>query len=189
MALLNKEFFKSFESLSLYPDKSEEGIADELNTTPPGGSNEGDASSDDGTIPSEDTSGMGEMPDSNEQNNEFNASDMNSDTSGGMDGSDSGNTEMTLEPNENPFKVQNGKQLLDSMLEKLQSAVKDTISKIHASSAAGTVVISQFDALVENIDHVRETVFVLPKETSMVKYRMCVKLYNRLCETLCENIK
>ena len=198
--MISVDTLKSLESLSLYPEKSSEAISDQMDTTVPGGE-----------LASDSTTGEENNNETNEQYNEFTqetdsnapqsdfgsgSSDFgggdsfgddssNSDSSFGGDGDtfDSGEDKgMTLEPNENPFKVQNGKNILDEMFKKLQKSVKDTINDIHASGKVNPVVISQFDQLMDNIEKSRETIYILPKESTMVKYRSCVKIYTSLCD-------
>lgn len=198
--MISVDTLKSIESLSLYPEKSSEAISDQMDTTVPGGE-----------LASDSTTGEENNNETNEQYNEFtqetdsNASQSdfgsgssdfgsgdsfgddssNSDSSfgGGGDTFDSGEDKgMTLEPNENPFKVQNGKNILDEMFKKLQKSVTDTINDIHASGKVNPVVISQFDQLMDNIEKSRETIYILPKESTMVKYRSCVKIYTSLCD-------
>ena len=198
--MISVDTLKSLESLSLYPEKSSEAISDQMDTTVPGGE-----------LASDSTTGEENNNETNEQYNEFtqetdsNApqSDFGSDSgefgSGDSFGGDSSNSDssfggggdtfdsgedkgMTLEPNENPFKVQNGKNILDEMFKKLQKSVTDTINDIHASGKVNPVVISQFDQLMDNIEKSRETIYILPKESTMVKYRSCVKIYTSLCD-------
>lgn len=209
MAIFSNELLTSLESLSLYPEKSSEAITDQMDKASPGG----DLSSDSQPENSGET---------NEQNNEFSTTNIDSNTSftddsafrdsmggggddfgdgddsgssdfGGGDGDvssgDSGNTEMKLEPNESPFKAQNGKMTLDDMFVSLRSTVEDSLDKIHANAAVDSVVIDQFNALLDNIDKAKETVYVLPKESTMVKYRTCVKIYNKLSNALCKQLK
>lgn len=198
--MISVDTLKSFESLSLYPEKSSEAISDQMDTTVPGGE-----------LASDSTTGEENNNETNEQYNEFtqetdlnapqsdfgsgssdsfggdsfggDSSDSDSSFGGGGDTFDSGEDKvMTLEPNENPFKVQNGKSILDEMFKKLQKSVTDTINNIHASGKVDPVVISQFDQLMDNIEKSRETIYVLPKESTMVKYRLCVKIYTYLCD-------
>lgn len=205
MAIFSNELLKSLESLSLYPEKSSEAITDQMDKAPPGG----DLSSDSQPENSGET---------NEQNNEFStniesntsstddfsmggggddfgggddsgSSDFGGGDGGDMSSGDSGNTEMKLEPNESPFKAQNGKMVLDDMFDKLRSTVEDSLDKIHANAAVDSVVIDQFNALLDNIDKAKETVYVLPKESTMVKYRTCVKIYTKLSNALCKQLK
>lgn len=201
MAIFSNELLTSLESLSLYPEKSSEAITDQMDKAPPGGDLSSDSQPENG----------GET---NEQNNEF-STNIDSNTSftddsgfgdsmsggddsgssdfGGDDGDvssgDSGNTKMKLEPNESPFKAQNGKMALDDMFDSLRSTVEDSLDKIHANAAVDSVVIDQFNALLDNIDKAKETVYVLPKESTMVKYRTCVKIYNKLSNALCKQLK
>lgn len=205
--IMTKSMWESAESLlpDLYPivSKSAEAITDAMNETPPGGSNPSDAP--DGT------------GDSNEQNNDFNSgtdtsgmdsglssgdsggmNDMSgsggSDMSGGMDsgmgyGSGGNSTqEININPDENPFKAENGKQLLDSMLEKLKDGIEDVLKQVHSNADVDAVVVSDLEDLNENVDHIRDTVFVLPKETTMVRYKACVKTFELLCKALCKQI-
>lgn len=181
--IITKDFFKkASESLDLF--KSTEVLADALDETPVGGENESDAQID--SEPSENNE------ESNEQNNELNVEDQDfsnnntTDTDSSVDQSPQG--EITLKPSENPYKAQNGKQLLDSMLQKLLDAVDNTLTTIHSKSDIETVVVSGFEDLREDVKLVRETVFILPKETSMYKYKLCVELYNELCSKLVDTI-
>ena len=187
--MISLEFLKSMESLSLYPEKSSEAISDQMDQSPPGG----DLGSD----------GSAESENSNEQNNDLSLDSpdssadvgMGMDDTGGLggDGDSSGTNEgekpMTLEPYENPFKVQNAKVTLDEMISELQHAVEDTLDKIHASETVDGEIIRRLQDLMDNVKKVRETVYVLPKESTMVKYRLCVKTYSAICDELCSKLK
>lgn len=208
MAIFSNELLTSLESLSLYPEKSSEAITDQMDKASPGGDLSSDSQPENSGETNEqnnefstnidsntsftDDSGLGDSM-SGDGDDFGGGDDSGSSDFGGGDGDvssgDSGNTEMKLEPNESPFKAQNGKMALDDMFDSLRSTVEDSLDKIHANAAVDSVVIDQFNALLDNIDKAKETVYVLPKESTMVKYRTCVKIYNKLSNALCKQLK
>lgn len=194
--MISVEFLKSMESLSLYPEKSNEAISDQMDQSSPGGDLASDATA-------------GESENSNEQNNDLSlgSSDdlggsmgdsgglddgSSSDFGGGGDSAgDMGGEEkqLKLEPEENPFKVQNAKLVLSDMIIQLQNSIEDTLSKIHSSGDVNGVFVKRLEDLLDNVDKLKETVYVQPKESTMVKYRLCVKTYSAICKELCDELK
>lgn len=194
--MISVEFLKSMESLSLYPNKSSEAISDQMKQSSPGG----DLASD---------GDVGESENSNEQNNDLSLDPMSGDSGsvGDQGGFDSGSSsmdtggggdlsggtgedkQMTLEPEENPFKVQNAKVVLDKMIVQLQDSIEDTLNNIHSSGDVDGVFIKRLQDLLDNVEKVKETVYVSPKENTMVKYRLCVKIYSAICDELCDKLK
>lgn len=200
---MNKIFKQSFFDNAFELLKSTEGLADELNAPIPG-ENKSDAD-------------IGEkFNNSNEQNNEFtDDNDNNQDSFGSLDDSVGGddslggddssnsndtssmgdmNTEEKIDFDKNPFKERNGKGKLDNMLLELQNAVEDSLHKINLNQdISGTVVVSDLENLIESVKNIRQTVFMLPVETTMYKYRLCVKEYELISkhfkEVMKKNIK
>jgi hypothetical protein len=193
----SKEFWESFNSLGIYSKEEGPLLADQNDASVTGGKN----SSDDSENSSE----------SKEQNNDMNldsgldTSDMGSDDLDlGMDdenidddGSDDlGGTDSTsgssepVNPNENPFKDDNGKSLLDAKLAELQAAINDTLQRVYANPKIETVVVSELENLQDSVRNIRETVFIMPDtEQIQYKYNMAAVTYAKLSESLIEVLR
>jgi hypothetical protein len=151
------------------------------------------------------------MNDSNEQFNESTSNDfgdaglngddfgMGGDDFGGFDsggddsfdsgtGGDSG-LGTALKPTDNPFKGQNGRELLDTKLAELYAAVDNSLKIVQSNIKVDKVVIGELTDLIENIKQIREVVFIQPIETSMFRWSLCVKAYQLICKQLCINTK
>jgi hypothetical protein len=169
---------------------STEAMGDEFDSTPAGGSSDGDAEINGG---------------SDEQFNEGN-SDFDLDMGGGdfgmgddFGGSDFGDMSdgdmggggqglgTDIKPTENPFKGQNGRTFLDSKLSELYSSVEYSLKTAQASIKVDKVVIEELTTLLDNIAQVKEVVFVQPVETSLYRYALCAKAYHLISKQLCEN--
>jgi hypothetical protein len=203
--IFTNDFWKGVESLKLYPEQSTEAddkndvkqdtLAGAAQEAPPGGENSSDAGGKQESDNDETTQN------SNEQDNEMDgtggdtmsnpAPDSNSgmsDTSGDIGGG-SQDGDIKLDPSENPFKAQNGKEMLDKMLQSLHSAVDDILSKVTANSNIDAVVVSKLEDLKDDIDCVLDTVYIQPKESTMYRYSIQVQTYKILCNMLNEEIK
>lgn len=193
----NNEFWKSFDKLGIYSKEDGELLADQEDAPLAGGANSSDEEKSD---------------DSNEQNNDMNLN-LNPDaSSGGMDlgddslsTSDSGEENQTDEntdtsgnstqtdvndnPIKNPFKDSNSKSLLDTKLAELQSAVSDTLQKIYAYPKVDTVVVSELENLLDSIRNIRETVYMVPVENTVYRYKLAVMTYTSIGEMLIKDLQ
>jgi len=197
-SFFNNDFWKSFDKLGIYSKEDGELLADQEDAPSAGGANSSDEEKSDN---------------SNEQNNEMNL-DLDpemGDSSGEMDlgddgsMSDSGDEEnqtsdaggdtssqdddIDKNPNKNPFKDSNGKSLLDAKLAELQAAVSDTLQKIYAYPKVDTVVVSELENLLDSIRNIRETVYVIPTENTVYKYRLAVITYSSITEMLIKDLR
>jgi len=195
-----REFWKSFDNLGIYSKEDGPLLADQEDAGVAGGAN----SSDDTDNNSSET---------NEQNNDMNL-EMGSDTDsssfddlgGGMGGSDLGGDDSSgggdlgggdatganaepENPNENPFKTQNGQSLLDNKLAELQAAVSDTLQRIYSNPKVDTVVVSELETLLDSIRNIRETNYLIPLEQLQYKYKMAAVTYATLSKQLVEELK
>lgn len=193
----NNEFWKSFDKLGIYSKEDGELLADQEDAPLAGGANSSDEEKSD---------------DSNEQNNDMNLN-LNPDaSSGGMDlgddslsASDSGEENQTDEntdtsgdstqtdvndnPIKNPFKDSNSKSLLDTKLAELQAAVSDTLQKIYAYPKVDTVVVSELENLLDSIRNIRETVYMVPVENTVYRYKLAVMTYTSIGEMLIKDLQ
>jgi hypothetical protein len=185
--IITKDMWREFSSLL-----SREAIGDEFDSTPAGGDTEGDA----------------EMSGNDEQFNENTSGDGFEDdfSMGGGDdlgGFDSGGSDMSggggmgggsglgtgLNPTDNPFKGQNGRELLDTKLAELYLSVDNSLKLVQSNIKVDKVVIGELGDLIENIKKIREVVFIQPIETSMFRWSLCVKAYQLICKQLCIDTK
>lgn len=196
-----QEFWKSFDSLGIYSKEDGPLLSDQLDSGVAGGKN-----------PSDDNSEK--QSETNEQNNDINmdmgtSSDFSSDMGGTSDfgGSDdtsteddslgsgdtgaSGNTvsDEPENPNENPFKSDNGKSLLDNQVAELQAAVADTLQRIYSNPKVDTVVVSELEALLDSIRNIREIIYLIPIEQGVYKYKLATISYAKLSQQLVEELK
>lgn len=189
----SREFWESFNTLGIYSKEDGPLLADQNDASVAGGKN----SSDDSENSSE----------SNEQNNDINL-DSGFDTSGDLGGdtfgSDTGGTDSSsgddslstgsegsgdsepTNPNENPFKNENGKSLLDAKLAELQAAVTDTLQRAYANPKLNTVVVSEMEALQDSVRNIRETVYIVPLERTQYQYNTATLAYAKLSQMLIE---
>ena len=203
MDIIDKKDWKALESLDIYrsqeADNTDAGgddtLAGAMDTAPAGGSNSTDAADD--------------APETNEQNNDSSSNnadmggDMGSgdesggDDAGGGDGGDSGDAgggdtsggADNVDPNKNPFMGPNGKSKLDNQLAELQTAVNDTLNRVHANNNVGTVVVSDIEELADNVKNIREGVFMVPVENSLYKYKLAVVSYAMLSKQLVKDLQ
>lgn len=195
-----REFWKSFDTLGIYSKEDGPLLSDQLDSGVAGGSNSSDAS--------EKTS------ETKEQNNDMNLGfgtdtgsdnfDLGGDTDGGF-GDDNGSDESNQEtdagsadmsgassepenPNENPFKKQNGKSLLDNKLSELQAAISDTLQRIYSNPKINTVVVSELETLLDSVRNIRETTYLIPIEQIQYKYKLATISYAQLSEQLVEEL-
>jgi hypothetical protein len=178
---------------NLFKALSSEALGEEFNSTPIGGAAEGDE----------------ETNESNEQLNESasdNGFDDGFDMEGGLDGGDSfsdagfGNMEgsssggvsglgTSLKPTDNPFKGQNGRELLDTKLAELYISVDNSLKLIQSDIKVDKVVIAELNDLLDSIKKIREVVFIQPVETTQFRWALCAKAYQLICNQLCINAK
>lgn len=196
---LDVKFWKSLESLDIYAlSKEAEGgvLADQLEASSPGGANASDAEED--------------SPESKEQNNDDLGSDdlsMDSgDDSDMMDGGDGEGGEMgedgaggegdgaggdadAEDPKKNPFKGANGKALIDNKLAELQTAIQDTLDHIKINPKVEEVVVQELEDTLDSVRQIRETTYVVPLESTIYKYRLCVISYQQLSKEIVKQLK
>lgn len=200
---LDVKFWKSLESLDIYAlSKEAEGgvLADQLEASSPGGANASDAEED--------------SPESKEQNNDDLGSDDFSMDSGddsdmSMDGGDdaggemgedgvggdgeggdgAGDAEESEDPKKNPFKGANGKALIDNKLAELQTAIQDTLDHIKINPKVEEVVVRELEDTLDSVRQIRETTYVVPLESTIYKYRLCVISYQQLSKEIVKQLK
>ena len=216
MAIISSENWKSLEAfLDKFPLKSTEVLADAEDSPPVGGdtSSDGEAADSgsqdtnsneqDNELSGSEGSGddssmdMGGSPDSSggDSYNSSSPTDTQSgdtsssgDMSGGADTGSSMGGQAPTNPLENPFKTQNGQTLLDTKLSELLVAITDTLDRLQTSKVVDTVVVADLEALAESVKQIREMVFIVPVETSLYRYGLCVKSYELTSKALCTNI-
>jgi hypothetical protein len=168
---------------------STEALGDEFDSTPQGGSADGDAeinSSNDEQFNEGDFNNDFDMGGNDfGMGDDFGGSDFGNMSDGGMGSAQGLGTD--IKPTENPFKGQNGRTLLDSKLSELYSSVNQSLKLAQASVKVDKVVIEELTTLLNNINQVREVVFVQPVETSLYRWALCVKAYNLIGKQLCED--
>lgn len=198
MAVFTKEFWKNVGTLGIYSTEAEGLLSDQLDSGAPGGANASDADSDSGGgADTSDDDGM----DINIDAGDNSSGDMDlgddSDTGGedesmgeGDEGTGDSDMDAQIEkdPNINPFKGQNGKALLDDKLAELQAAVTDTLERIYANPKIEHVVVSELENLVDSIRNIRETVFLVPVDATLYKYRLSTTAYKSLAEQICASL-
>ena len=104
-------------------------------------------------------------------------------SSGGPEGA--GGQEEESDPNENMFKGPNGKSLLDTKLAELQAAVMDSLQRLQGNTKIDTVVVSELENLLDSVKKVRETVYLVPVENTLYKYRLSTVSYALLSKDIC----
>jgi hypothetical protein len=166
--------------------EADEFLGDIANEIPPGGNAEGD-----------DEGGFG-----NEQDNDidFGSDDMGGgfgDDFGGADssmggmagGGNGGGLGTNLKPTNNPFKGQNGRDVLDSKLAELYNSVENSLELVQLNTKVDKVVITELSILLDNIKRVREVVFIQPIESSLYRWALCVRTYELISKSLYQDIK
>jgi hypothetical protein len=167
--------------------KSIEALGDEFDSAPSGGNAEDDAEESNEQI--NDSSSTDELDFmGGEDGSEIDSFGGSSDgmSTGGDAGSGLGTS---LNPVKNPFKGQNGRAVMDSELAELYSSVENTLESIQANVNVDEVVIIELTTLLENIKKIREVVFIQPVETTLYRWRLCVKAYEMISKQFCINIK
>lgn len=167
-------------------------LADQMSASPAGGSIDSDAEED--------------SPESKEQSNDLgtNTPDMGStDMSGNMGGDTNGmgsnppqnpmggNTGSTNnisneDPSVNPFKSDNGKDLMETKLAELQSNVSGILDQVQTNPNTDFVVVSELEDLLDSIKKLRETVYIVPIEKTEYRYKLAVTSYALLSKDICE---
>lgn len=198
-ATLDVNFWKGFNNLGIYgSDKSSEsGLAGLADQAPAGGASSSDMAS--GSEQSNEESSDMNL-DANPPDQGAGDDSMASDPSraggggdpsgmGGMGGGSSpegaGGQEEDSDPNENMFKGPNGKSLLDTKLAELQAAVMDSLQRLQGNVKIDTVVVSELENLLDSVKKVRETVYLVPVENTLYKYRLSTVSYALLSKDIC----
>jgi hypothetical protein len=171
---------------------SQEALGDEFDASPQGGSNDDDAETNNEQF-NEDSSSFDDFGgDLGFGDSGSSGSDDFSDSSGfgGGDMSGGGGSGLgtSLDPIKNPFKGQNGRNILDSKLAELYVSAKNTLENIQKNSDNSGDVITELTTLLENITKIREVVFIQPVESSQYRWALCVKAYELICKAFCTNI-
>ena len=196
MAGFTKKFWHDLGKLSIYSTEADDDsptLADQMDAGIPGGANSTDTEED---APEDD--GLGDMggsddPLGGDDMGVGDSGDNGQDNSGaptdGGDSSGMGGQADTSDPNENPFKGQNGKALLDNKLAELQTAITDTLERIYANPRIEQVVVSELENLQDSVRNIRETVFVVPVDATLYKYRLSTISYSNLVKLVCSSLK
>ena len=193
---LSKKTLEAINSLDISREDGDDTggplLADQMSASPAGGSIDSDAEED--------------SPESKEQSNDLgmNTPDMGStDMSGniggdtnGMGGNPSqnpmgGNTDSTNnisneDPSVNPFKSDNGKDLMETKLAELQSNVSGILNQVQTNPNTDFVVVSELEDLLDSIKKLRETVYIVPIEKTEYRYKLAVTSYALLSKDICE---
>jgi hypothetical protein len=181
-ALITQDMWNALSRSLAVPKSTEadEFLGDIADETPPGGNAEGD-----------DEGGF-----SDELNNDadFESGGMGGDFGGGSDmggmsGSGGGGLGTHLKPTNNPFKGQNGRNLLDSKLAELYNSVGNSLELVQLNTKIDRAVITELSALLDNIRQVREAVFIQPVESSLYRWALCVRTYELISKSLYQDIK
>ena len=193
---LSKKTLEAINSLDISREDGDDTggtlLADQMSASQAGGSIDSDAEED--------------SPESKEQSNDLgmNTPDMGStDMSGniggdtnGMGGNPSqnpmgGNTDSTNnisneDPSVNPFKSDNGKDLMETKLAELQSNVSGILDQVQTNPNTDFVVVSELEDLLDSIKKLRETVYIVPIEKTEYRYKLAVTSYALLSKDICE---
>lgn len=167
-------------------------LADQMSASLAGGSIDSDAEED--------------SPESKEQSNDLgmNTPDMGStDMSGNVGGDTNGmggnpsqnpmggnagstNNISNEDPSVNPFKSDNGKDLMETKLAELQSNVSGILDQVQTNPNTDFVVVSELEDLLDSIKKLRETVYIVPIEKTEYRYKLAVTSYALLSKDICE---
>ena len=193
---LSKKTLEAINSLDISREDGDDTggplLADQMSSSPAGGSIDSDAEED--------------SPESKEQSNDLgmNTPDMGStDMSGNMGGDTNGmggnppqnqmggNTGSTNnisneDPSVNPFKSENGKDLMETKLAELQSNVSGILDQVQTNPNTDFVVVSELEDLLDSIKKLRETVYIVPIEKTEYRYKLAVTSYALLSKDICE---
>lgn len=199
-ATLDVNFWKGFKNLGIYgSNKSREsslaGLADQA---PAGGSSSSDMASGseqfneessdmnlDANPPDQGAGGDPMASDPSLAGGGGDPSGMGGDMGDGSSPEGAGGQEEESDPNENMFKGPNGKSLLDSKLAELQAAVMDSLQRLQGNTKVDTVVVSELENLLDSVKKVRETVYLVPVENTLYKYRLSTVSYALLSKDIC----
>lgn len=200
-ATFSKNFWESFNSLGIYnkSKSAESGLLGDMDDSASPGGNIGsdgktdvsneqnndnvnsdgvalDPNGEAGAAVGEDTTGM-----------DAGGGDSSGNDSGGGDAGDaSGGNEEDADPNENVFKTINGKSELDSKLAELQAAITDSLQRIYSNpKITDSVVVSELENLKDSISKIRDTVYLVPIENTLYKYRLSTVSYALLSKDIC----
>ena len=193
---LSKKTLEAINSLDISREDGDDTggplLADQMSASPAGGSIDSDAEED--------------SPESKEQSNDLgmNTPDVGStDMSGNMGGDTNGiggnppqnqmggNTGSTNnisneDPSVNPFKSDNGKDLMETKLAELQSNVSGILDQVQTNPNTDFVVVSELEDLLDSIKKLRETVYIVPIEKTEYRYKLAVTSYALLSKDICE---
>lgn len=193
---LSKKTLEAINSLDISREDGDDTggplLADQMSASPAGGSIDSDAEED--------------SPESKEQSNDLgmDTPDMSStDISGNMGGDTNGmgsnppqnpmggNTGSTNnisneDPSVNPFKSDNGKDLMETKLAELQSNVSGILDQVQTNPNTDFVVVSELEDLLDSIKKLRETVYIVPIEKTEYRYKLAVTSYALLSKDICE---
>jgi uncharacterized protein YegP (UPF0339 family) len=178
---------------TLHTVKSTEAIADEMDSSPPGGSTGSDADeqNNESDFGSDDLGDLGGGMD-DFGGDDFGMggdSDMGGGDMGGMGGGGDGSLGTGLKPEENPFKGQNGRALLDTKLAELSASVQNSLELVQSNTKIDKVVVEELTSLNGNVRQVREVVFTQPVETTQYRWALCAKAYELICKKLCQDMQ
>lgn len=216
MPKFNIEFWKKLTSLK--PEKktkeqsnekekkasitSREALGDALSDEPPGG-DDPDAALDDSS--SKDSSEAdGESSDSGEDtgsSDEFGMDDSGMDFGGdsgeGDSSSDSGGDSSSsvggfnLEDRkvgENPFGSNNGRELIIQKIQELITNIDSTIEAVSKLPKVSSVIVNNLMELKDITSKLVETVYLVPLEETIVRYKLCVQTYKLQVTDLSKSI-
>ena len=193
---LSKKTLEAINSLDISREDGDDTggplLADQMSASPAGGSIDSDAEED--------------SPESKEQSNDLGMStpDMGStDMSGNMGGDTNGmgsnppqnqmggntgsiNNISNEDPSVNPFKSDNGKDLMETKLAELQSNVSGILDQVQTNPNTDFVVVSELEDLLDSIKKLRETVYIVPIEKTEYRYKLAVTSYALLSKDICE---
>jgi hypothetical protein len=194
--IISKEMWNEFNNIlgKDFNFTSQEALGDEFDASPQGGSSEDDAETNDEQF-NEDSSSFDDFGDdlgfSDDGSSGFDEFSDSGGLGGDMSGGGGGGSGLgtALDPIKNPFKGQNGRNILDSKLAELYVSAKNTLETIQENSDNSGEIISELTTLLENITKIREVVFIQPIETSQYRWALCVKAYELICKAFCTNIE
>lgn len=193
---LSKKTLEAINSLDISREDGDDTggplLADQMSASPAGGSIDSDAEED--------------SPESKEQSNDLgmDTPDMGStDISGNVVGDTNGiggnpsqnpmggnagstNNISNEDPSVNPFKSDNGKDLMETKLAELQSDVSGILDQVQTNPNTDFVVVSELEDLLDSIKKLRETVYIVPIEKTEYRYKLAVTSYALLSKDICE---
>lgn len=204
-SIFTPSFWKSFNSLGIYSVEADGLLSDQMDAPIAGGSNKSDANENSPESKEQNNESESNLDANNNNNDEdlgsiddsgmTDNSNIESDSSmdsGSDDSSDGGNSEedeYSKDPEKNPFKNKNGKSLLSAKLADLQAAVTDTLQKIYTNPKIDPVVISELENLEDSIRNIRETVYLIPIESTVYKYDLATATYALLSKEVINKLQ